>query len=250
MYALMRTRYRNCASRGVAARLVGEKDDMTENELESVTWLSLKQASEQLNIHPTTLRRWANQGAIPHILTPGGHRRFAAADIEQFLRNQRQAQPLIPAAQSWAEQALTRTQQGLAAQSSQPWLATMNDAHRELHRQLGRRLMGLTLQYISSEEENGNLLQEARAIGHEYGRINRATGMALTDALGVSMFFRDELIDVALQLPDEAGIRPRDNLRLMRRINQLLNAVHLAIAEIYDSELTAAVTTRPVENDT
>ncbi|MCA9974065.1 MAG: helix-turn-helix domain-containing protein [Anaerolineales bacterium] len=209
---------------------------MTGTDSTSDTWLSLKDAAERLNVHPTTLRRWANQGAIPHMLTPGGHRRFSETDIEQFLLEQRRALPVLPVAQVWAEQAMTRTRQGLAAQADQPWLETMDDAHRLLHRQLGRRLMGLTLQYVSSEEENGALLQEARAIGYEYGRLTRIAGMALPDALTVSLFFRDELIDVALELPDDAAIRARDNLRLMRRINRLLNAVHLAIAAVYDSD--------------
>jgi len=203
-------------------------------ELSTENWLSLKEAAERLTIHPATLRRWADKGAIPYMLTPGGHRRFSETDLDRFLQEQRREQSTLPMAQAWAEQALTRTRQGLAAQGSQPWMMTMDDANRDLHRQLGRRLMGLTLQYISSEEANGDMLQEAQSIGWEYGRINRAAGMSLSDALTASMYFRDELIEVALQLPDSVHVRTHDNLRLMRRINQLLNAVHLAIAEIYE----------------
>ncbi|MCA9933421.1 MAG: helix-turn-helix domain-containing protein [Ardenticatenaceae bacterium] len=209
------------------------------NELSTENWLSLKDAAAHLAVHPATLRRWADKGVLPYMLTPGGHRRFSEADVERFLQEQRRAQPTLPMAQVWAEQALTRTRQGLAAQYNQPWMETMDDAHREMHRQLGRRLMGLTLQYISSEEANGDLLQEARSIGQEYGRINRAIGMSLSDALAASMYFRDELIEVALQLPDTVRVRTHDNLRLMRRINQLLNAVHLAIAEVFDTGFIA-----------
>lgn len=209
-------------------------DDLVTDDLVTDTWFALKEAAAQLSVHPTTLRRWAQQGAIPHMLTPGGHRRFAAADIQDFVQRRR-AQPTTPAAQVWAERALTRTRAGLAAQQSSPWMESMNEDHRDQHRHLGRRLFGLTLQYISGEEENGNLLQEARAIGREYGRLNKNAGMALPTALGAAMYFRDELIEVALQIPDSAQVRTQDNLRLMRRINQLLNAVHLAIAEIYDA---------------
>ena len=42
---------------------------------ETEAWLSLKAASKKLNVHPTTLRRWADNGDIPVMLTPGGHRR-------------------------------------------------------------------------------------------------------------------------------------------------------------------------------
>ncbi len=203
------------------------------NETITGNWLSLKDAAALLNVHPGTLRRWADNGSIPYMLTPGGHRRFSQNDIDRFLQEQRRAQQPMPMVQAWAEQAMTRTRQGIETQRHKPWMETMDADHRDQHRQLGRRLMGLTLQYISSEDENGGLLAEAQAIGHEYGRINQAIGMALTDALAASIFFRDELIEVALQLPDTAGVRQQDNLRLMRRINHVLNAVHLAIAEIY-----------------
>ena len=87
--------------------------------------------------------------------------------------------------------------------------------------------MGLTLQYISSDEGNGIYLEQAREMGHEYGRISREINLPLTEALQAALYFRDELIEVALQLPESTRIRQEDNLRLMRRINVLLNAVHL-----------------------
>jgi hypothetical protein len=43
------------------------------------------------------------------------------------------------------------------------------------------------------------------------------------------------MIETALQLPENVRIRPEANVRLVRRINTLLNTVHLAIAEVYDA---------------
>jgi hypothetical protein len=59
--------------------------------------------------------------------------------------------------------------------------------------------------------------------------------MCLTDTLQASIMFRDAMIETALQLPENLHIRPENNLRLMRRINTILNTVHLAIAEVYDA---------------
>ncbi|MCB9434622.1 MAG: helix-turn-helix domain-containing protein, partial [Ardenticatenaceae bacterium] len=53
------------------------------------TWLPLKQAASLLDVHPTTLRRWADSGDIPVLLTPGGHRRFALSDIQAFTERHR-----------------------------------------------------------------------------------------------------------------------------------------------------------------
>lgn len=201
---------------------------------ETEQWISLSKAAEFLGVHSTTLRRWADDGQIPFMLTPGGHRRFALLDIQQFAAGRRKMPLPGSFEQMWAEQALTQTRQAINAKKDESWLAQYDDAVREQHRQLGRRLMGLTLQYISDPETNGTLLKEAEEIGKQYGRLSIQANLPLTQALQTTLVFRDMLVDTAFQLPSTAAIKPEANLRLMRRINELLNVVHLAIAQIYE----------------
>lgn len=201
---------------------------------ETEQWMTLSQAAKFLNIHPTTLRRWADNGDILFMLTPGGHRRFSSTDIQDFADGRRQIRRTQGVEELWAERALVETRQQIAAKQDHPWLAHYDTARREEHRVLGRQLMGLTLQYISNPDNNGNILEQARVIGLAYGRLAREEKLPLTNALQAAMFFRDMLIEVALQLPEETRIQPQANVQLMRRINKLLNTVNLAIAEIYE----------------
>ena len=207
---------------------------MSDYLLEIEQWLTLSQAATQLGVHPTTLRRWADNGNIPFMLTPGGHRRFSSADIQGFADGRRQLRRSQGVEEMWAERALVETRQQIAAKLDRPWLANHNADRREEHRVLGRQLMGLTLQYISDPDSNGNILEQARVVGLAYGRLAREENLLLTDALQAAMFFRDMLIEVALQLPEETRIQPQANVQLMRRINKLLNTVNLAIAELYE----------------
>ncbi len=204
------------------------------NPHEPRQWLTLSQAARILGVHTTTLRRWADNGDIPYLLTPGGHRRFSLQDVEQFAANRKQERMPATIEQVWVEQALTQTRKELVVRDDKPWLAVQNDASREEHRILGRRLLGLTLQYISDPAGNEGLLTEAAFLGREYGRIAQETGLLLSDALQATIFFRDMLMETSLQLPESAQITPSANLRLMRRINKLLNTVQLAIAEAYE----------------
>lgn len=202
------------------------------------TWLSLGEASRMLGVHPSTLRRWADQGQVPVYLTPGGHRRFTAADIERFAQERRQIRPQTHVDQLWASKALARTRRELTVYHEQPWLQAFSESERERKRAMGQRLLGLILRFVSSHDEleGQTIIEEARSMGYEYAVNAIEVGLSLTQALEASMFFRDTMVEVTVQLPAVAVVRPEANTRLLRRITRLLNAVELAIAEIYDQQ--------------
>ncbi len=132
---------------------------------------------------------------------------------------------------------MTVTRSRLAEHRDERWLGE-NGSWREQHRELGRQLMGITLQYISADEEGAEqFMSEARNIGRRYAHIARQHELPLVEVLTASIFFRDMLIEAALQLPDNVRLRPEANLRLIRKINALLNTVHLTIAEEHDAPM-------------
>lgn len=201
------------------------------------SWLTLSAAAELLDVHPTTLRRWANNGDIPVMVTPGGHRRFAASDLARFARERSALRNVNGYAGLWATKALARTRQDVIVHRHESWMAYFDEEGRSQTRLLGQQLMGLTLQFLSSEsneENSASLLEEARRIGRLYAWNCMARGVPLRMTLEASIFFRDSLIETALQLPETANIRPEANVRLLRRVNAILNAVHLAVADVYE----------------
>src|SRR5919201_2679030 len=58
-----------------------------------VQWLTLGQAATYLGVADSTVRKWAAEGRLPAYSTPGGHRRFRAADLDAFLEESRVDQP-------------------------------------------------------------------------------------------------------------------------------------------------------------
>ena len=198
------------------------------------TWLSITQAAQLLGVHATTLRRWADDGDIPVMLTPGGHRRFSGIEVESFKADQSRLKVMYGLEEMWAEAALSRTRAEVVIHGEMHWLASFNDDEREHKRQLGRRMMGLLLQFVSLREGGEEIVEEARAIGREHAQNALMLGVPSRDALRAAMFFRDTVIETAIDLPETTNIRPEANTRLLRRVNEILNAFQLAIAETYD----------------
>jgi excisionase family DNA binding protein len=210
---------------------------MTTDLKKPETWLTIKEAAQRLGVHPTTLRRWADEGQMPVMFTPGGHRRFSSLEVENLIEERSRLKVVFGVEEIWAADALSRTRSELLAHREKSWLATRDEQEREIKRNLGRRMMGLLLQYISLSEGGDEILEEAHSIGVNHAKYAMRLGMPSRDALEAAMFFRDTVIEAAIDLPETANIRAESNTRLLRRINELLNAFQLAIAETYDQEV-------------
>lgn len=195
--------------------------------------LTLKQAAERLSVHPATLRRWADQGDILVVITPGGHRRFPRSEVEALTRRQRGTRAGPPAS-TWEEKALSHTRAELAEHQHDGWLARLDEQDRLEQRQLGRRLMGLMMQYISVEDDGADLLDEAHTIGRRYAEKTQHAGLGLSQTLQAMMFFRDNVVESVVLLPESVRSRPEANKRLLRRVNTFLNAILLGVTEAYE----------------
>lgn len=197
--------------------------------------LSLKEAAQRLSVHPATLRRWADRGDIAVVLTPGGHRRFPESEVERLGKKSVALTREVEIKNKWAVTAIRHTREELQAHSEERWLVDLDDQDKAEKRTLGRRLMGLMMQYISADDpRDADILEEARQIGRSYAESTRQSGLDVVQALEATMFFRDNLVESALLLPDAARLRPEANQRLLRRINTFLNTIQLAIAEAYE----------------
>ncbi len=208
---------------------------MPQDFIETDVWLTNTQAAQRLGVHPTTLRRWADQGQIPVLLTPGGHRRFAASDVERFAEERRRLRVVAGLETLWAEKALSHARSEIVSHREESFLAAYDEEDREHKRRLGRRLMGLILRFVSADEGGEELLEEARAIGRLHAENALQLGLPSRAALQAAMFFRDTVIETALELPETVHVRPEANVRMVRRINELINEVQLAIAGTYDA---------------
>lgn len=197
-------------------------------------WLGLGEAAKFLGIHPVTLRRWADAGEIGYMLTAGGHRRFALADVRRFAAGRQRLGAVPNSEQAWADRAMVHSREVIQAHRHAPWMKAFGEEERERSRALGRRLMAIVLQYVSCDENSDILLREACAIGEQYALSAIAHDLTLTVALEATMSFRDAMFEAAILVPEMAHTAS-NNAHLLKRINTLINAVQLAVASAYDN---------------
>ncbi len=184
-------------------------------------WLTLQEASAKLGVSAATLRNWANEGRITASRTPGGHRRFNAADIRAVMG----AQPhtLDPAR---ARMSIRKDEMEQMA-----WYRAFDDKSKAFYRALGGRLMTLLVRVIRGGEEERDLREEAIALGAELGQASIREGIPLADTLRMFLFFRDYVLEDVIALIPALPQADQNAVKRYRRASGFFNEVLIALAK-------------------
>ena len=199
-------------------------------------WLSLSEASKLLGVHYSTLRRWADAGSVPCFRTPGGHRRFRAADLVAWVEGT-QAIDLAPAPDALVKSAVGFARQEMAEQeiSREPWHAAFagKDERREMG-EMGRSLFGLAIRYVTRTRGRERVLQEGQRIGKFYGKQCAQRSVPLAETVRAFIFFRRSLLNAVG--PGQAGAEQYDveDARIQQYLNHYLDEVMCACLESYE----------------
>lgn len=191
-------------------------------------WLTLREASRRLDVHPATLRQWADRGRVRSFRTPGGHRRFSAEDVGALL-TALSAEP--PAELELLQNAaLGRARRELAASrglGTETWYRLLDPGTRDRFRQLGRELLGLLVRWMTPGGGADGALAEARRAGHEQGRLAARCGLTTPEAVRAHTRFRDMLLETVLQMRavQDQGRATRDPVGLYRQVGAFLDEV-------------------------
>ena len=207
--------------------------------------LSVSAAAGLLGVHVDTVRRWTGEGKLPVVRTAGGHRRIPRAAVVRA-RGGALAAPTsrFPdvgdlADQTWAEHAVIHTRHEAQARPRGAWAEALTDADRAQNRENGRRLMGLLLQHVAGAGSDV-LWAEVERLAADYAAQMRARGLSPSEALRATLFFRDALTESTAYYPHLDERPAADRAALLRKVNEFMNAVQLAIAEAYETGLPDA----------
>ena len=199
-------------------------------------WFSLSEAAELLGVHFTTLRRWADQGLLEYVRTPGGKRKFHRQAIEAFLNRYRNPVQISSNLVQLENMAIANTRQNLHLHelSHPAWMVEMNEEQRLFFRNAGNKLIALVIQYCSRKEDGEAYLEEARDITGEYGRVCHSLGMSITECVRMFQFFRKPMLQSIHETGSKHGMGEQDGNCVFNKMSEFLDEAMLAMVTAYD----------------
>jgi excisionase family DNA binding protein len=196
-------------------------------------WLALKEASDFLGVHFTTLRTWADNGDIPVFRTPGGHRRFSLDDLRRFLAQR--SQLATADEHGIVSVAVVRAREELERQLpvDQRWRYPLQGDAEQARRQRGRQLFALAVSFVLKPAQSERLLDQGRELGREYGWEAARSGIGLPETGKAVQFFRSQLVET-VRHQESAALPDADDLRVQRLIDIFLDEVLYAVLDGYE----------------
>lgn len=200
-------------------------------------WLSLTKASRALGVHQTTLRRWADAGTIACFRTPGGHRRFRASDLAAWLEG-KQETTVAPQTEALVQGVVGFTRHEMVDRhvSTEAWYAAFDQEEDRQHmRETGRRLLGLSIQYMDRTSNYEPVLRQGRQIGSYYGQQCAQHGISLVDTVRGFFFFRESMIRATRPGLTARGRYDAEEARMHRQLRRFLDEVMYACLDSYET---------------
>jgi excisionase family DNA binding protein len=201
----------------------------------SSEWVSLGEAAEIIGVHPATIRNWAERGELPFRRTPGGHRRFRRADLQQWLAQHRVTFPAE--AQVVVQSALGRARLDIGDRQklvNLEWYDRLSAEAREIMRQQGLRLMDALMHYLANSEVDIEL-RAAQEIGQTYGDLLKGQGLTLLQALQGYFYFVSFLQEAVIQFSETSTSRPATSWGdMLRQVNRFTREILTAMITVYE----------------
>ncbi|MDD5093528.1 MAG: helix-turn-helix domain-containing protein [Dehalococcoidia bacterium] len=162
--------------------------------------LGISRASKLLGVSEITLRQWTDEGQIKVFLTPGGHRRYQEDELRRFMGTRQRRHGIRDVVARMEMAPAQDIQIARDHFADAPWYNKLDLESRDKLRELGKRIHGVVITYITKPTKRDETLQMARQIGSEFGALLAELEISLSDSLEAFLLHRSPLVNAAADL--------------------------------------------------
>ncbi|MFO8101236.1 MAG: helix-turn-helix domain-containing protein [Dehalococcoidia bacterium] len=198
--------------------------------------LTISQASRFLGVSEVTLRQWTDEGRIEAFITPGGHRRYSQSELRRFMGSGNRIHGIRDLL---ARMELAPEEEHEIARTRFPamlWYNELSPDSLARLRELGKKVYGLVITYISKPSRREETLELGREVGREFGQYLVSIGLPLTDAMEAFMLHRAPLVAAATDLMKKRKALNERAAEAIPLVTQLTDEVLLAMVTAYQTQ--------------
>jgi excisionase family DNA binding protein len=206
--------------------------------------VGISDACQILNVSETALRQWTDEGKIKAFVTPGGHRRYAVADLKKFMSSPLKVVGIRDLVVELEDAANSLRDTAMTSLHGKEWYARLEPEARHRLAGLGRSMLQVIIKYANEPGRRDETIGLARDVGQDFGRTLATLGLPLTDSVEAFLLHRDPILNAATHLMKKGTLTGRfvEAIPLMAQVMD--EALVSLVAAHQQQRATAVSTTR------
>ncbi len=164
------------------------------------TLISISEASHILGVSEVTLRQWTDEGKIKVFVTPGGHRRYARADLKKFMSAHPRMLGIKDLVIELEDTIQLHREIARKFLDNTAWYSNLSKESQAQLADLGRRLLSLIIKYVTEPSKRDETIKLAYDSGHNLGETLAKLGLPLTDSVEAFIQHRKPIINATTHL--------------------------------------------------
>jgi excisionase family DNA binding protein len=194
---------------------------------------SIGEASRILGVNEATLRQWTDEGLIKAYVTPGGHRRYAREQLDEFMHSHQKMLGIKDLVARLKDTAQPLREIGAT---------TLVGAHKRLDPAqqqylaiLGRKILDAIICYVSGPAKREESLAQVRAAGADFGTILAEAGVPLTDSIQTFTAHRAPIIESVATMMRQREVVTEGILAAIPLIDDVMDQALIELVEAYQA---------------
>lgn len=162
--------------------------------------IGISEASRFLGVSEAALRQWTDEGKIKAFVTPGGHRRYLRNDLKKFINAHPRMLGVKDLISELEETVEIHRDIARKSLSSETWYKKLPQESQNYIADLGRRLLGLIVKYISDSPRREDIIPMVQEVGQNMGVTLAKHGLPLAESLEAFLMHRKPVINASISL--------------------------------------------------
>lgn len=195
--------------------------------------VTISEASQILGVSEAALRQWTDEGKIRAFITPGGHRRYAKAELKRFMGSHHRVLGIKDLVIELENTTNLLGEVARTSPSTTVWYNKLSRDSQEDLARLGRSLLNLIVRYVTEPAKREETVELARDVGRGFGETLAKSGLPLINSVEAFILNRYPIMNAATHLLQKREAFTRRVVEAIPLVAQVMDEALVSLVEAH-----------------
>lgn len=195
--------------------------------------VTISEASQTLGVSEAALRQWTDEGKIRAFITPGGHRRYAKAELKKFMSSHHRVLGIKDLVIELENTTNLLGEVARTSPSTTVWYNKLSRDSQEDLARLGRSLLNLIVRYVTEPAKREETIKLARDVGQGFGETLAKSGLPLINSVEAFILNRYPIMNAATHLLQKREAYTRRVVEAIPLVAQVMDEALVSLVEAH-----------------